>query len=63
MDVRHVTIKCMADILKSSPHCNKLDGRACWKVGMTAWSVLFPIFNGKGVWHCVWDALSINEQK
>lgn len=49
MDVRHVTIKCMADILKSSPHCNKLDGRACWKVGMTVWSVLFPIFNGKGV--------------
>lgn len=49
MDVRHVTIKCMADILKSNPHCKNIDGRACWKVGMTAWSVLFPIFNGKGV--------------
>ena len=49
MDFRHVTIKCMADILKSSPHYKNIDGRACWKVGMTAWGVLFPIFNGKGV--------------
>ena len=63
MDVRHVTIKCMADILKSSPHCNKLDGRACWKVGMTAWSTLFPIFNGIGVSRYVRDVLSINKQK
>lgn len=49
MDVRHASNDDLTDILKSSPHCNKLDGRACWKVGMTAWSVLFPIFNGKGV--------------
>ena len=29
MDVRHASNDDLADILKSSPHCNKLDGCAC----------------------------------